>query len=544
MSSASNGAAGVDGATEAFRQMLVDADEDDHARTLALLALSKRSVLVAAWPDVGEAVRTLTNADGESAMPVFTGMDVLGAAAGRFGWLGPDGNPVYREMAATAALRTALIQGVQYVVIDICADHTLEFARDEIEAMLGAARPSAANGPAPVQRVEEVVRRSSRPPKSEEAFGTARAPAPSALGDIDLPFAHRGDAAAPPARPPSTRQRPAIPDLDAPMAPSPADANGPPPAQPAVPAPTPAPAAAAPPQPTAAETTQTEGFAMADADSYSFGDAPAPAAAPAPAPAAAAPPAAAPPEPAAAAPPSLGDAPAPPGLPAVQGAPVLPSVGDAPAFGAGAAFQSAAKAPEARPGALEAAAMMTKLGAELGDDAETAAAAAEVAALLKQSAAGNEPDEDAQQAGSAAQMLGDMLKDDAAKTKGPGGKIADAGESPEDSGAADAGEAAAEDEGAIANLLDDDAFTRIGDSLRQYPEVEWACQIAAGEGLAVIGVRVDPSFMTRAGEIAGAVEKAGKAGGDPVKVEMLTDPKAMREARNEGEVFFPWRKKK
>ena len=110
--------------------------------------------------------------------------------------------------------------------------------------------------------------------------------------------------------------------------------------------------------------------------------------------------------------------------------------------------------------------------------------------------------------------------------------------------AAETTDEAPEEEGGIRNLLSDGLFTAIGDGLRKYPEVEWACQVSDGSPRPVVGVRVDPSFTTRAEEITQEVIKIGKAKGTPLTVLLLNDPQTMRDARAEGELFFPWRKKK
>jgi hypothetical protein len=71
--------------------------------------------------------------------------------------------------------------------------------------------------------------------------------------------------------------------------------------------------------------------------------------------------------------------------------------------------------------------------------------------------------------------------------------------------------------------------------------VEWACEVSDGGALPVIGVRVDPSFLARVTEVSEAVVKAAA---DGVTVLLLTEPATMRKARSQGNVFFPWRKKR
>jgi hypothetical protein len=192
------------------------------------------------------------------------------------------------------------------------------------------------------------------------------------------------------------------------------------------------------------------------------------------------------------------------------------------------------KDPEANPAALEAAAMMTKLGKMAGDE-ETQKAAAEVAALLKKSASGEDAEEEAEAKGAttAARTLAAMLTGDAA---------------PEDDDTDDsAGEDDGLEPGALRPLqvpLSDALLTALDAELRKYPEIEWACQVSDGSETPVVAVRVDPSFMTRVDEITDTVVGCAQQRANPVAVLMLTDPETMRDARAQGEVFFPWRKKK
>src|SRR4051794_12540565 len=108
----------VDQATIAFRRVLAEANAGEQARVDALVVLSQRTVYAATWPGQNQAARTLTNSEGESALPLFTGMDVLDATATRFGWRNADGSLQFRELGAREALRHALARGVHFVVID------------------------------------------------------------------------------------------------------------------------------------------------------------------------------------------------------------------------------------------------------------------------------------------------------------------------------------------------------------------------------------------------------------------------------------------
>ncbi len=95
------------------------------------------------------------------------------------------------------------------------------------------------------------------------------------------------------------------------------------------------------------------------------------------------------------------------------------------------------------------------------------------------------------------------------------------------------------------SFLEDDAYSRLGAALRDFPEVEWAAMVTAtghgGTGLCA-GVRVDPSYRQRVGEIASALRQAAVRHGTMLDVLLLDSPDAMKAARAAGEVFYPWRK--
>lgn len=87
--------------------------------------------------------------------------------------------------------------------------------------------------------------------------------------------------------------------------------------------------------------------------------------------------------------------------------------------------------------------------------------------------------------------------------------------------------------------LGEEVLSRVAEQLRRYPEVDWACELADKRGRHVLGLRVDPSFMTRVAEISEVVIDA--SGSDALSVLLLTDVQATRDARKHGNIFFPWR---
>ena len=90
----------IDTATVAFRRVLADATAGDQARVDALVVLAQRRMYAATWPGPSQMVRTLTNSDGETALPLFTGLDSLESTATRFGWRDPDGSLQWKELTA------------------------------------------------------------------------------------------------------------------------------------------------------------------------------------------------------------------------------------------------------------------------------------------------------------------------------------------------------------------------------------------------------------------------------------------------------------
>jgi hypothetical protein len=170
---------------------------DDRARVDALVALAQRTVFAATWPtDPESGVRTLTSSGGETAMPIFTGQDILKDAAVRFGWNNPDGTLSSRELGAREALRRAVARGVQLVVVDIGSEHAVEFSRAEIEPLItGGSRSDSASPFGVNDRLSSAlmsaVRGTSRPPQpdveDEPSGARLRSEHPGAPKVVQLP---------------------------------------------------------------------------------------------------------------------------------------------------------------------------------------------------------------------------------------------------------------------------------------------------------------------------------------------------------------------
>lgn len=454
---------GVDQATGAFRRLLADAGSSEQARVDALVAFSQRLVLAPTWPGQ-QAVRTLTNHEGETAMPLFTGQDVLDETASRFGWRNADGSLPMRRLEAREALMQALARGVQFVVVDIGSPHAMEFGRLEIEPML--ALPADRTGPfaaagEPQAQLRDAVRRSNLPPSMGSAV--AKRAAPTNLPQIDAPFADLKPGKTPGERPVSQPlpARPASRPISRPLrdgplneldAPSPrADSQPLPRAQPG----------SQPKLPPTRPISQTR-------------------------------------------------------LPAARPAsqPLMPAVRPG----------SEPRLPAARPAS---AATIAR------GDATTPSAAREVAARARTAASLAEarpPSINPPPMPAAARAA----QSDATAATQPEPA------SPDASGAGrEGGEPARELQ---PGELPDTFLQAVSASLRSFPEVEWACVMADGGELPVIGVRVDPSFLNRVVQITDAIMRVADSDATPVQVLLLSTADLVKTARKQGKAFYPWKR--
>lgn len=134
-------------ALEALHRLLADGAVGGQAKIDALVALSQRSVHVAVWAHDTSSFRTLVNSSGASALPVFTELAQLEKAGTHFGWHTPDGKVPEREVGAREALRYALVQNLNFVVVDIAASHALEIDKVEIEPLLTPTANRESRGP-------------------------------------------------------------------------------------------------------------------------------------------------------------------------------------------------------------------------------------------------------------------------------------------------------------------------------------------------------------------------------------------------------------
>jgi len=149
-----------------LKTALVAATRDPNVRARAIVALRGAEVWGATWPSE-RTLRTLTNTEQVTALPLFTDERELHEAAVRYGWLTVDGQAPRRLMPLWEAMRAAKQLSAQMMVIDIASDHALELDQGDMELL--SAAPSARPGTHTKRRLR------STPPPSDESMEVKRA---------------------------------------------------------------------------------------------------------------------------------------------------------------------------------------------------------------------------------------------------------------------------------------------------------------------------------------------------------------------------------
>ena len=121
-----------DRGSDAFLDLLTEGAKGPKPKAEALEALSLRPVWLATWEPRAEGYRTLINANGEEALAVFSSERELKEAAQQFEWVDADGSVATHRAIGGDILRHAWTREYAFVVVDIAADHSLEYERDEI----------------------------------------------------------------------------------------------------------------------------------------------------------------------------------------------------------------------------------------------------------------------------------------------------------------------------------------------------------------------------------------------------------------------------
>lgn len=176
-----------DHGVETFIRLLTEGLSGPGAKSDALECLVTRNVWLATWEPRAEGFRTLINGDGEEALAVFSSEKELMNAATRFGWLEPDGGLATHESAGADILRHAWTREYAFVVVDITAEHSLEYDREEIRTAL---RELDTTGPfrtsrPPAPSASDVPEPKSSFPPPLEKISTMYSMAPSRAEKLD-----------------------------------------------------------------------------------------------------------------------------------------------------------------------------------------------------------------------------------------------------------------------------------------------------------------------------------------------------------------------
>jgi hypothetical protein len=158
----------------ALKAALVAASRDPAARARAVAALRGAELWAATWPTDPSFLRTLTNSDGVTALPLFTDERELHDASVRYAWLNMDGQAPRCTVALWEAMRVAKQQKAQLLVIDIASEHSLELDEGDMELLSAppSSKPPGSKPPARIQKLrstpppadaQEVQRASARP---------------------------------------------------------------------------------------------------------------------------------------------------------------------------------------------------------------------------------------------------------------------------------------------------------------------------------------------------------------------------------------------
>jgi len=169
---------------EAFLELLQEGAKGPGPKAEALEALSLRPIWLATWEPRAEGYRTLINADGEEALAIFSSEKGLESAAGQFGWLDGDGTVAASRAIGGDVLRHAWTREYAFVVIDIGSDHSLEYERSELKAILrelDTTGPFRTSRPPPPPPPKKAAASSFPPPKEKpiERISTLYSMAPS-----------------------------------------------------------------------------------------------------------------------------------------------------------------------------------------------------------------------------------------------------------------------------------------------------------------------------------------------------------------------------
>jgi hypothetical protein len=162
----------------ALQTALASAARDPALRARVVSILRSAELWAATWPTDPSFLRTLTNSDGVTALPLFSDENELHDAALRYAWLAPEGTTPRRQMPLWEAIQLAKRQKAQLVVIDIASDHALELDEGDVEllSVMPSNKPPTVTNSMKVRSTppppsDNVVRRASSRPTEDVAQG-------------------------------------------------------------------------------------------------------------------------------------------------------------------------------------------------------------------------------------------------------------------------------------------------------------------------------------------------------------------------------------
>lgn len=155
------------------------------------MALLQRTVYVPVYEGAPGGFRTLTNSNGQSALPIFTTPELLDEYRASLGW--PDTD--YKEVGAREAMRHAVAHNLFFVVVNIGSPHALEIDQEEIKPLLTPQARRESSGPfAGVGRISssmmQAVKATPAPgslPAASSIPGAVPPPSNVSAPELDLP---------------------------------------------------------------------------------------------------------------------------------------------------------------------------------------------------------------------------------------------------------------------------------------------------------------------------------------------------------------------
>lgn len=153
----------------ALKQALVAALRDPAQRARAVMALRGAELWAATWPNDPSFLRTITDEERVTSLPLFSDERELAEAAARYGWLGVDGKVQGKLVHISEAVRAAMQLHAQMLVIDSASEHALSLDVGDMELLASSpsARPPSTGD---LHKVVAKVRSTPPPPADTEVM--------------------------------------------------------------------------------------------------------------------------------------------------------------------------------------------------------------------------------------------------------------------------------------------------------------------------------------------------------------------------------------